>query len=69
MKTTKANPSREPTHLDSDTWYYEYRGRLELVVWTGETTNKKVSHIKIPWRKLMASAKRCRPEEFGKATR
>lgn len=47
------------------TWFYEYRGKIEIIHWCKDEQrkNRHASHIKIPWRLLMESARRCRPEE------
>lgn len=55
------SPSHHPQNISKQIWYYEYRGKLEIIF------NPKTGdfhHLKIPWKRLIESAKRCRPEEF-----
>jgi hypothetical protein len=58
-------PSKNPVLINDDTWFYEYRGRIDLVHWCIDDKGKRrhPSIIKIPWTTLMASAQRCRPEQ------
>jgi hypothetical protein len=62
-----SGPSLEPQQLGEtgNIWYYETRKCLELYVATQDDTLK----IFLPWSKLLASAKRCRPEALGLAGR
>lgn len=55
-------PSLKPQNITKDAWYYEYRGGIELVIWT--TWGDGSSHplvVKIPWGKLQRSLARCNP--------
>jgi hypothetical protein len=58
----KTKPSNAPTFFKGG-WFYEYRGRLEVLIETPHGT----FHGNIPWRKIIAAAKRCRPEEVRDA--
>lgn len=58
-----SRPSLNPQKIDDDSWYYEYRGRIEVVheIRDSATGNYiRTDTIKIPWRKLEKSMKRCR---------
>ena len=60
-------PSNDSTHFNAGKttvggWFYEYRGRIDVVVEGG-----RGPILSIPWRKIIAAAKRCRPEEFSNA--
>jgi hypothetical protein len=59
-----AKPCRQdPTRLESGVSYYERRNYVEVHI-------NNIFGIptigRIPWDALIASAKRCRPEEFSK---
>ena len=55
-------PSLRPQQIDEDAWYYEYRGRIEVVVYVTARDGSQASRIvSIPWRKLERSRARCRP--------
>ena len=58
-----ARPSRKPQNITDDAWYYEYRGHIELVVYATSAIdgNRIPVTVKIPWRKLENSMRRCRP--------
>lgn len=57
--------SYSPQNIDDDSWYYEYRGKITFVKWaTDGHGNRYCTTTHIPWRMLMNSARRCRPEEF-----
>ena len=54
-------PSNSSTRLSDDSWYYEYRGRIDVVVWVTEplTQRRTATTVRIPWSKLLRSAERC----------
>jgi hypothetical protein len=55
-------PSLKPKAIDDNSWYYEYRGRIDVVVYITTHSGVTASRIvKIPWRKLERSLARCRP--------
>jgi hypothetical protein len=56
-KPKKAKPSNDSTPFKGG-WFYEYRGRLDVVVGGG-----RGPILSIPWRKILAAAQRCRPED------
>ncbi len=58
----KANPSLAPQFFKGG-WFYDYRGRIDVLI---ETPHGTFS-VRIPWKKLIPAAKRCRPEEFPNA--
>lgn len=62
-KTIKVRPSSKPQDVNPDCWYYESRGKITFIGWTGQGQSRKNVHVKIPWKMLMESARRCRPEE------
>lgn len=54
------SPSLKPQRIDKDTWYYEYKNKIELVLWvTNPDTSRSCHTVFIPWRKLKKSAARC----------
>lgn len=60
-KPPHRRPSNDPQNLDPDTWYYEAKTHI-LVVRQVRDKQRALLHtdqIKIPWRKLIASARRC----------
>lgn len=65
---TKATPSDEPQHINKNLWYYETKRCVEIIQdvtpFPFKTTH--LVRVTIPWTRLLASAKRCRPEEFEK---
>lgn len=55
-------PSLRSQKIDDDAWYYEERGRIDVVVYVTARDGSRASRIvKIPWRKLERSMSRCRP--------
>jgi hypothetical protein len=49
-------PSNRPQVIAKNrTWYYEDKRGIDVVKWE----NGRVVHLRIPWNRLMASAKRC----------
>ena len=54
-------PSREAQDVDKHTWYYEAKTHILVVRQVHNLGGELVQtdQIKIPWRKLMASARRC----------
>ena len=63
----KPRPSNKPTNISEDSWFYERRGGIDLIHWCKDVEGKKrhASTIKIPWKLLMQSAARCRPEQVA----
>lgn len=61
----RPRPSNKPQNVNADCWWYENRGSIELIAWVNNTdgTRRTCVNIRIPWKKLMESARRCRPEE------
>lgn len=54
-------PSLKPQRIDADAWYYEYRGRIDVVVYINTGSGIPASRcVKIPWRTLERSMRRCR---------
>lgn len=60
-KRKRFSPSRAPQNATSHCWYYEYRGGIDVVA---QAIDGTTSIHRIPWRLLLASAKRCRPEQI-----
>lgn len=60
MKIIK--PSRNPQHINKYVWYYEFPGRIDLFheIRLLDNTHLRTDTIRIPWRKLEKSMKRCR---------
>jgi hypothetical protein len=56
-----AKPSNDSQRLTENAWYYEYRGRIDVVVWVTEprTGFHTATTVRIPWSKLLRSAARC----------
>lgn len=54
-------PSREAQDVDASTWYYEAKGHILVVrqVRDKEGAIIATDQIKLPWRKLITSARRC----------
>lgn len=61
MAKKRAGPPNSPTRLTEDAWYYEYRGRIDVVVWVTEPRTKfrVATTVRVPWWKLLRSAERC----------
>lgn len=70
-KRIRGTPARKPQRIDADSWYYEFRGKIILICWSGtvKENNRRCTSQSIPWKKLVESAKRCRPEEFKKGSK
>lgn len=66
-KRIRGKPDLAPQNIGPDTWYYEQRGCLRLIHWVRDDSGKRyrAEHVEIPWRMLLASLKRCRPEVAG----
>jgi len=60
-KPKKLKPSNTAQYVSDSSWYYERRGSIELCHELRDEAGLYIQtdHIIIPWRKLMASAKRC----------
>ena len=57
-----ARPSLNPQNIDDDAWYYEYRKRIDVVVYvTARDGLKYARTVRISWRKLEKSLMRCKP--------
>ncbi len=56
----KAEPSQEAQDIAPGVWYYESRGEIHIIY----HHDSGPLSIHIPWRKLISSLKRCRPETF-----
>ena len=56
-------PSLSPQNLNPYSWYYEYPSRIDLIHEVRDADGRylKTVTIRIPWRKLKASLKRCQP--------
>jgi len=59
----RPRPSNQAQHIDEDCWYYEARGKITFIGWIGEGQPRRSVHVNIPWKMLMDSARRCRPEQ------
>ncbi len=59
----KPRPSSKPQRVNKDSWYYEGRSKITFIAWVGEGPRRNVANVEIPWKTLMASAARCRPEQ------
>lgn len=69
MKTKpKPRPSNRSQRINKDAWFYEKRGSITLIHWTSGGAGTRCATLTIPWRLLMESAKRCRPEQVKKTT-
>jgi len=54
-----STPSDAPQKLTKDSWYYEDKNSIDLIVWiTGYDGNRRAAQIKIPHRKLLATLRR-----------
>lgn len=60
-KIVQQKPSNEPQHVDGDTWFYEAKSHVLVVRQVRDKAGAQIQtdQIKLPWRKLMASARRC----------
>lgn len=56
--TTKLRPSHKAQSVDEDTWYYETRGKIEVVAWRECQGRRYPFHINIPRNMLNASLQR-----------
>ena len=74
MTNKKVRPKRvvrprlrhDPIILNKQTtWFYEERGGIRLIHWCKDANGNRqhALSVKIPWRSLLESARRCRPEE------
>lgn len=57
-----ARPSHDPQDLSDNAWYYEGRTRIDLIyrIQLADGSYLRTDTIRIPWRRLEASLKRCR---------
>lgn len=67
QRSVSPRPARTAIEVAEDAWYYEYRGRIEIIHRDISGPVPTFRHIDIPWKILMASARRCRPEETTRA--
>ncbi len=63
-KRVRVRPANDAQNISVQSWYYENRGKLELYIAGEDDRGPSIASVKIPWAMLIASAKRCRPEEF-----
>ena len=67
-RVVRPRPSNVAITVKEDvTWFYERRGSIEIIHWCKDASGKNThaSHINVPWKILMAAARRCRPEEVA----
>ena len=59
-------PSLAPQSLGDSDWFYEGDYKIILVHEVKDISGNylKTDQVKIPWKKLIASAKRCQPQHF-----
>jgi hypothetical protein len=52
----KSQFKNDSVNIDDDTWYYEDSSGIEVIHWvTDGNGHRTAQHIKISWRKLIAS--------------
>lgn len=56
-----ARPSNEAQEVDKSTWYYEAKAYILVMRQVRDKSGAviKTDKIKLPWRKLIISARRC----------
>ncbi len=65
QRAVRPRPNSTAITVDKETtWYYESRRHIEIIHWCkgADGTTVHASNIKIPWKLLIESARRCRPE-------
>ena len=57
-------PSLHAQHISDECWYYENAGHLDIIYSPLDASGQciRTYTFSMPWRKLLASARRCQPK-------
>ena len=57
----KRKPSNEPQGINDDAWYYENRSSIEVILRVYDNNGRylETGRVRIPWKKIRASMRRC----------